>query len=280
MPEWIESIESRSVSSSGGRGQGRRVFHASGYTDPISVIAAFGKEISGVSVPIRGSVFSSTARGLINRDFSIEPVAGHTDLWRVEFTYEQISRTLAAAPIEPLGTYGPSGIGYVELTSEIRAEFVPAFRAEGVSIPVQGQPAEPDYGNPQDPVEDIGGRKIDAAGTPTSVVRRYQELVLTETVPFPDFSTYGTFRFARNSTSFLGAAAGRVLYRGASVRRTGEAVYQVAHSFVDDELYHLQQQPLVDQEGYPLLDGRWAKTVYWVQPFPVLADLNLISSNF
>jgi hypothetical protein len=37
-----------------------------------------------------------------------------------------------------------------------------------------------------------------------------------------------------------------VLYRGASVRRIGVNVYSVAHSFVEDGDFHLQQSPLIE----------------------------------
>jgi hypothetical protein len=73
---------------------------------------------------------------------------------------------------------------------------------------------------------------------------------------------------------------GKVLYRGASIRRTGVDVFQVAHSFVEDGDYHLQQSPRVDQDGQPFLENGKAEDVYWVQPFKSIGDFNNISTNF
>ena len=185
-----------------------------------------------------------------------------------------------ASPPDPIAEL-PNEVGYVELSSEIRAEFVLAYRKEP-NLPDRGIPEQPAEGEQQDPEIDIEGEHIDAGGNPTSVMRKIQELVLTETVEGePPFGTYGRFRFHRNSIPFLGARPGRVLYRGASVRRTGIEVYQVSHSFVDDDAFHLKQQPLVDQWGVPLLDAdKTARKVYHIQPFPDMDDLNGISDNF
>jgi hypothetical protein len=73
-----------------------------------------------------------------------------------------------------------------------------------------------------------------------------------------------------------------VLYRGASVRRIGVNVYSVAHSFVEDGDFHLQQSPLIEAPDMtPKLNAnKKAASVYWVQPFPVLKDLNQLSANF
>ena len=59
-------------------------------------------------------------------------------------------------------------------------------------------------------------------------------------------------------------------------------VYTVSHQFIYDELFHLQQQPRVDQDGRPILNaaGTHANQVYFIQPFPKLLDHNAISTNF
>lgn len=284
MPEWIEKLESRQVSSSGGRGTASRSFFASGYSGQTalkSILAAFGNESdqNSVTVPSKGASHPEFV-GLVAKDFTIAPVAGHGDLWQVDWSYEMISTDYLDAPIAPVEEL-PNEVGYVELSSEIRAEFVLAFRKNPV-LPNRGIPDEAPEGEDQDPEVDIRGESIDPGGNPTSVIRKIQELTLTETIEGePDFGRFGTFRFARNSVEFLGARPGRVLYRGASVRRTGVEVYQVSHSFIDDEQFHLVQQPLVDQEGKPLLDDQKnARLVYFIQPFETLLDLNGISTNF
>ncbi len=280
MPEWIEQLNSRAITSSGGRGSGTRSFVASGYTSVKAVYSSFGSTVATIRVPKKGDSHPDFT-GMVARDFAITPVDGHTDLFEVSWTYEMVTTDYFQAPaastdFETL----PNEVGYVELSSEIRAEFVLAFR-QGAAYPTNGTPGEPDYDDPDDPDNDIGGESVDAGGNPTSVPRRIQELTLTETVTEPDFGAYGSYRFARNKTEFLGAAPGRVLYRGASVRRTGLNVYTVSHSFVDDEAFHLQQAARLDQDGRPRLgDNKKAESVYWVQPFDTLSDLNSISDQF
>jgi hypothetical protein len=281
LPEWIEQVSSRSITSSGGRGSGKRTFFASGYATTRAVFLSMNgttADIAGTVVPTKGSRHPEFS-GLIARDFTITPVEGHTDLWKVDWSYEMVSTSYTSAPpIEPIEVL-PNEVNYVELSSEIRAEFAPSFR-KNVTLPDKGIPGEPDFGDPDDPDNDIAGDPVDAGGNPTSVIRRIQELVLTETVNVPDFGTYGLFRFTRNAAAFLGAAPGRVLYRGASVRRTGVNVFVVSHSFVDDSEFHLQQQALLDQDGRAVLnDQKKADKVYHIQPFPTLLNFDGISPN-
>lgn len=273
MPEWIEQLESREIASSGGRGTGARSFFASGYTTPKQVFDAFGKTVGTFSVPEKGDSHPDF-RGLIAKDFTVKKVAGHSDLWEVTWSYEMVTSSFLSPPVQEIQEL-PNEVGYVELSSEIRAEFVLAFR-DTPTLPEEGDP-----NNLGDPEEDIGGTAVDAGGNPTSVIKRIQELTLTETVNVPDFDTYGKFRFRRNSQPFEGGATGKIVYRGASVRRTGVNVFVVSHSFVLDEAFHLVQQPVVDQEGSPILgpDGH-AANVYHIQPFLETADFNAISDNF
>ena len=208
MPEVIEKLESRSIQSSGGRGTGTRQFYASGYTDPSQVYKTFGKTVGTLAVPDKGSSYPSIP-GLLAKDFTIAPVAGQSSVYDVTWTYEMLSTEFLAAP----------EVNYVELSSEIRTEFMLAWRSE---------PRTPSGGDP-DPDTDISGTPVDAGGTPTSIMRRRQELILTETVTSVDFGRISSLTFKRNSNKFLGADVGRVLYRGASVRRTGVAVFTIAH---------------------------------------------------
>ena len=269
MPEIIEKLESRSLQSSGGRGTGSRSFFASGYADPALVFKAFGTTVGSLAVPSKGSSYPSIP-GLIAKDFTITPVGGQSDLFEIVWSYEMLSTEFLAAPeVDPPETL-PNEVNYVELSSEIRTEFQLAWRNE----PRAG-------GELPDPDEDIGGDPIDAGGNPTSIMRRRQELTLTETVTSVDFGKIASLTFKRNSAPFLGAKIGRVLYRGASVRRTGVAVFTIAHSFVDDEYFHLEQQPLIDQNGIAIdkdNDGH-ADEVYFIQPFRQTADFTTLSQN-
>ena len=268
--EIIEKLESRSIQSSGGRGTGSRQFYARGYGDPSQIYKTFGKTVSGVAVPNKGES-SPSIPGLIAKDFSITAVPGQSSVYEISWAYEMISTEFLAAPEVDPPEQLPNEVNYVELSSEIRTEFMLAWRSN---------PSTSDADSPS-PDDDIGGTPVDAGGNPTSIMRRRQELVLTETVNYVQFGNISAMAFKRNSRPFLGASVGRVLYRGASVRRTGLSVYTIAHSFVDDQFYHLEQQPLIDQNGVAIdidNDGH-ADEVYFIQPFPDTGDFHSLSQN-
>jgi len=273
LPEVIEFIDSRSIQTSGGRGTGSRVFHAAGYSNASDVFALLGTTVSGVAVPRAGESHPEFP-GLVARDFSIEKVSGHSDLWKLTWQYEVVSRGFPDYPEIVVPEVLPNEVDYVEISSEIRNEFYNAWRLK---------PTLPADGIVLDPTLDIQGTPVDAAGNPTSIQRRIQELTITETVNEPRYGVYSAFQFTRNSTTFLGAAVGSVVYNGVSIRRTGLNVYQVSHRFTQDSEYHLQQTPLIEfPDGTPKLDanGKHAAQVYFIQPFDRLADLNTISFNF
>ena len=233
MPEWIEHVSSQTISTSQGRGAGKRVFYASGYPTAFALLESFGTSVTGVKVPKKGDTFPNL-RGAIARDFTATQVDGHTDLWRVEWEYEVVERTFGIAPSFPVNTGYPAEVGYVEESADVVVEFVNAYRL-GATIPSD------DGSTPGG--TDIGGDPVDVGLSPTSIQRRRQTITLTETVNVPSIADYASAAFKRNSATFLGAAPGRVLYRGASIRRTGLYVYQVSHTFIDDEFKHLEQQP-------------------------------------
>lgn len=263
-----ERLESRSIMSSGGRGTGKRSFYCQGYNEPAAVYATFGRTVGSTVIPDKGSPYPELP-GLVAKDFTITPVSGQNDCYLLDWSYEMVSVQWLAAPEVAVEPVLPNEVSYVELSSEIRTEFILAWRLNATPV------------DPPVPDANIGGVAIDAGGNPTSIMRRRQELVLTETVNEVDYGRIAGFAFHRNSTRFLGADPGRVLYRGASVRRTGLQVYTIAHSFVDDQYFHLEQQPLIDQNGIAVDEDRdgHADEVYWIQPFPDLKDLNQISAH-
>lgn len=271
MAEWIEQIESRAIQSAGGRGSGTRTFMADGYTSVKAVFESFGTGVGTAGVPQKGSSHPDFP-GMIAKDFSITPVSGHTTLFKVEWKYEMVSTDYFSAPTFDVPEQMPQEVGYTELSSEIRTEFALAWR-NNPNVPAGGEPALDD---------DIGGTPVDVGGIATSIIRRKQELVLTETVNVPNYGQISSYSFQRNSRPFLGAARGRVMYRGASIRRSGLNVYTVAHSFVDDQYSHCEQQPLIDQNGmvHDLDKDGHADEVYFIQPFTSLIDFNNLSNNF
>lgn len=270
MSSVTEYMASRGITTSGGRATSTRTFFAEGYANPGLV---FNLMVSR-TIPRPGDSHPDF-RGLTARDYTIEPVAGHTDLWQVDYTYEQQSNSVLGQPQNPPQRL-PNEVDYVEASADIRAEFQPTYRIDGTPAL-----AYPPNGNAPNNTTSVVGEPIDAAGVPLSRQRNIQEITLTETVNSPVRLTFfAGFRFTRNKVAFLEWPAGVLMYRGCSIRRTGVDVYQVAHQFVADDQYHLQQQPRMDGNGEPFLDNGHAMDVYWVQPFPNLKYFGSISRNF
>jgi len=221
-------------------------------------------------LPDKGYAFPDFA-GLRVTDFTLAAVDGHADLWEVVFSYEQYSDAINNAPSAALTTL-PGEVGYVEEAANIRAEFVDEWRTS---------PIFPDEGTPTDE-EDMRGEPIDLAGSPVSVARNRMDLTVTEVVAVPALNTYRAMRFCRNSATFYNVTKGKLLYLGAQVRRTGTSVFQVQHTFAEDDYFHMIQQPVVDQDGDPILtdNGKRAKTVYWIQPFKKFQPFADLSTNF
>lgn len=270
-----EHQESRSISTSGGRGIGSRAFLCEGYGSAADVLALIGTTVGSVAIPDKGDSHPEFP-GLVATDFSISPIAdsrsGSSALsWQITFQYEVISVAFVS-PMDPIVQTLPNELGYVEMTSSIRAEFYSAWRLNP-NIPATGEPS----------TDDIQGTPIDRAGNPVSIQRNIQEMTISEIVNSPNISTYRRFRFSRNSAPFEGAVVGSVLYKGADISRVGIDVYRVAHHFVEDQYLHLQQWPAVDGDGEAFdndpANGH-ADSVYHYQQFTNLYDFNLISGNF
>jgi hypothetical protein len=151
LPDVIEFLESRSIQTSGGRGTGTRVFHVTGTTSVRTVHNLLGKAgDNGVEMPKVGDAHPDFP-GLRARDFSVSLVAGHNDTWRVDWTYEVISRGFPQYPTTVI-TKLPNEVGYLELSSEIRAEFVLAWRKNGtpsLTYPQEWTGHEPDARHPR-----------------------------------------------------------------------------------------------------------------------------------
>ena len=262
----------RNITSSGGRGTGVRVFRChddySGSHTVDSMLDVFNA--FGGTLPDKGTAFPEFA-GLRCTDFTLTAVDGHADLWEVEFNYEQYSSVITSAPTTPI-TRLPNEVNYVEESQNIRAEFVSEYRAN----------PNLSHGGDPDELQDIRGTPVDKAGTPVSLIRARTDLTVTETLAEPNLNAYRAARFKRNSATFRDVVEGKLMYVGAQVRRTGTSVFQVQHTFAEDDHFHLIQVPDIDQDGDPLLDekGKHAKTVKWMQPFEEKYDFGALSTNF
>lgn len=264
--EFFELQETRGFSDNGGKKTATRTFRcfddAAPLTTPADVRANFGG-----SLPDIGDLFPGE-KVVYAVSYSIKHVVEARGTWEVTFNYEN------SEPAERL----PQEEGYTEISIDYAVEFRDVYRI-GMNIPTGGTPT----------VNDIGGTKIDKAGEPLSVMVRMSDVTIKETVSaasFPERSTrIRSARGRRNSAIFQGAPIGQVLYTGASASRIGLEKFSVTHKFRVDEFSHLLQSAnrnqLKEVECTPDGTSIWrATTVQFVQPFPGLADFNLLSENF
>ncbi len=276
----IEAMQSQSVSTSSGESTGARTFHvwddASPLTEPGSVAALFGTN----GLPIYGDSFPGiTDVNLIASDQSIKRLDGHIDTWRVDWVYKE-------APLSPLQQKDPLDVGYVEVSGDVRGEFVDVWRAMPASAIASLTSSGGPYpsGSPTVPFQtDIGGSPIDVAGEPVSALVRQAEVEFGVTMDsVPNVGFFGAFVGRRNSVSFNGAAVGKVLFVGAAVRRIGPWKWSIGLRFIADEHFHMRQAPKVNpdgtvQTGTYVNNGIHANKVYFVQPYPDFANFYALS---
>lgn len=185
------------------------------------------------------------------------------------------------------GVIGQREVGYVELNSRQRAEWMDRYRDElgtdFTNIPANGNLSAGQLGG------EVGGDPIDVNGKPVSALTyRGAVTILEVTDDEPDFNKYAEAAGARNNQAFKGAASGTLVYVGADSRTVRDGVWAITHEFVHDPvLFHLIQIPQLDSNGDIVLKPgpatvtyKVAAEVYWRQPFPRLGDFNLLSPNF
>ena len=133
---------------------------------------------------------------------------------------------------------------------------------------------------------DIKGAPVDESGVPITAVIIQQDLELS--VRYPSFARVPNISSLylvakRNSTPFLGAAAGTLLFTGMSVSRDGVNSYRANFTFTWDQWRHMRQVPSRDQNGEVVISDRFevddrfkADLVIYKQPFPDTENFNLL----
>lgn len=267
MPQTVyEQLESRSISTNGGRLSGTRIFavwdDASPITEPIQIqLGSNGMPAAGDAFPGESNLFAQTV--------NIDPIPDSSNAWRVTWNYLSGEFTGLRLPTEE---------GYLGVHTDWTPEFVQWYRqSPGLNL-FDGAPAG----------QDIGGVSIDAAGNPTSVAITRVKLILEETVSASSMATRAE-RFlvaagTRNDRPFFGGGTGKMLYLGASSSRISVSLYSVRHEFMFDPVYHMIQVPRMNSQGRVELEvtgsGAYAGWVRWVQPFPYITNFNELSENF
>lgn len=262
----IEKMDSRSISDQAGPKQGIRRFWV--YDDTGSITLPSQITFGDGTLPAFGEVFPGE-EDIFATYFSIDPVPDSAYTWEVVWTY-------TPGLNQELPDTDPTTPGYVEFSVEYGGVFKDAYRAgaNAWSTTYAGT--------------DIGGARVDQAGSPVSVFVPQQRLVVTETITTASLPirqpSIAIMVGKRNSTEFYGAAAGTLLYEGASGSRVSALTMQLVHRFFYDRYLHAEQSPAMNpdrQVDIELNNSVFrAKTVRWVQPFPDIADFNSLSENF
>lgn len=269
----VEALETRSLSSTGGRLTGSRSFYVYDDDSSTPILQPASIKFGTATLPAFGEAFPGETE-VFATTFSIEAVPNSSYVWRVTWQYQSGGGGEIIDPIE----VQPVVPGYVTFSLEYGGEFRDAWRADpGLTL------WSPSYTG-----TDIGGTKIDAAGEPTSVFVPMQMLIVEETVTSGSMASRSiNIRLqtgTRNSSAFYGAQNGTLLYEGASARRVSLTAYSVTHRFRYDEWLHARQQPRMNQQRQPDVDLYsgfiQANFVRWVQPFPNTSNFNALSENF
>lgn len=269
----VEALETRSLSSSGGRLNGSRSFYVYEDDPATPILQPASIKLGTGSLPAFGDVFPGET-AVFATTFSIEAVPNSNYVWRVTWQYQSGGGGEILDPIE----VQPVVPGYVTISLDIGGEFRDAWRTSPGMVPwtlaYSGQ--------------DIGGVKIDAAGEPTSVFVPTQMLVIEETVSAASMASRASlisfYTGKLNVSRFFGFDTYELLYEGASARRVSLTAYSITHRFKYDDWNHARQRPRMNQQRQPDIDlfngNPCASRVDWVQPFPNLGDFHMISENF
>jgi hypothetical protein len=120
---------------------------------------------------------------------------------------------------------------------------------------------------------DVGGTAVDQGGQAVSAIIPQQELTITNFRADNNATNIVLALGKRNTASWLGGAAGYVLFTGATARRTGITQYEVQYKFLWDFTAHCRQVAIRDLDGRSKIttpDGNGfanASLVVWRQPF-------------
>ena len=286
----IELTTSRTITYDQGNPVGIREFHVSPYDTEADIDVLIN---NGALLPGKFSLWPNAYRigfpavRIVMRDYVITRDPNVPRAWHVRFIYKDATR-------EPTTYHNlqPNDDGYVTYRMSTEGRFVDMWRQwithQSLMAAVVAKTDAnyvPRYGI-NDSMSDIGGQKIDVAGTPTSVVVPIQRIIVDiTTVRFPSMIRFNTYLGSKNKTIFLGCETATVVFMGADASEMQPGRWKVSLSFEVDKFFHLKQVPIRNASGYVELDqggdtnalGRGqAARVAWVQPYPMIMDFKNI----
>ena len=256
-----------------------RVFYAHPYDIEYEVRQEFEK-FQGIYVNLnaRSGLPEDPNLSLGLRDLQIVKDQNNPRGWTVTAIYKDLTgRRLN------IDKRQPNDDGYVTMRMSSEGRFVDTYRQwptyyafqQTVRAKTDGR-RNPRF-NPFDAEADIGGEKIDIAGTPTSVVMPMQRIIVDiTTTQFPQMKFLRKFLGARNGGDFLGMEAFTAVCQGMEASEMQPGRWKLTINFEVDKHLHLKQVPMRNAAGYVELDqggdtnalGRGqASRVIWVQPY-------------
>lgn len=287
----VERTSSRRITYNNGSPVGVREFHVHPYPTEAAVVAL----LNGVNLPAKLSgwpitIGFSPAVSLVVYDYEIIRDPNTPEAWTVNVIYRERGDDVLTP------NFSPNDAGYVNMRLSVETQFEDAWRQwftreeqEEDNGPLLDQYYRPLYSPLQDE-SDIGGRKIDVAGHPSSILRHTQRLQLeltTNRLPRPD--TYRRFLGTRNITPFVYSPIGTALFIGADASQVSPGKWQIVFQFNVDWYFHLKQIPRRMLNGHVELDTGFAgqaqttgqaRIVSYIQPFPVVQEFRQLDSGF
>ena len=271
-----ELKESRQYRANTGLATAERVFVVQDAADESEIIAIMDGTTD--HLPAEFSLYPATFAlplDLHFTTFDIGKMSESPRMWRVVAHYRsKTSGTLVSVTTRPTST------GYRTLSGSLTAQFEDRWRSnESNTI------AYPQHFTPAIPGADIGGLKIDFVGKPLSMLVFKQALtiqIVDGTIPNLGESGIGGQIGMRNDADFLGAPAGKVVFKGATFERVPDVHrFTISYEFELSGEGHLIQYPILDLAGRPILntDGN-AATVLFRQPFPKRTNFMALSQHF
>lgn len=286
----IELATSRTITYDQGNPVGIREFYCHPYDTEQAVLA----EILAGSLPrkfdpwpVVGPLLTEPRVTIILRDYEVTRDPNVQKAWRVRCIYRD-----GTGERTTILKLQPNDDNYATYRLSTEGRFVDMWRqwttdAQLRSVVLAKTDANyvPRY-SVLDANADIGGTKIDVAGTPTSVIVPMQRLVVDiTTIQFPALRFFRPFLGTRNKTVFLGCDVGTAVCLGADATEMQPSRWKISLSFEIDKYYHLKQVAIRNAAGYVELDqggdtnalGRGqAARVAWVQPHPEMTEFKNI----
>ncbi len=197
----LEAIDSRPITTSGGRNIATRKFHIWNDSSPITTAIGIYQLFGTNNIPIYGEQFPGAATPFVAADPSVKLLDGHTDTWVCEWRYQD-------GAVGGSQNLQPNDVGYIEFSAGGDAVFEDSWRSltdSELSTLVAAAGLYP-YGVAAAEA-DIDGISIDSAGYPVSgALRKTITLTVSEIRDTqPNIGYLMGFVGRRNSVPFGGA---------------------------------------------------------------------------